>query len=272
MIAVITGASSGIGNALAHMMLAQGHTVIGAARRVTADEWCEVVDVSDEQQCNAFIDRGLHTHGHIDVLVNNAGRGNYASIEDTTTELWREMFSVNVDSMFWLTKRVLPVMRSKNAGHIINIASVAGRMGFPYNAAYIAAKHAVVGFTAALRAELIGTNVNATVVSPAGVITEWQEATVGGSMNALYARAIPRSRVKAREQELALAPLFKLMSAEQVSEIILQTIANGRSNDVFTHVGSDELAVQAITDRITLEDRHRALFLSMHEVYKEDHG
>jgi len=276
MIAVITGASSGIGASLAQVMMDRGYTVVGAARRTTEHSWCKVVDVSVEQECRSFIRNVIAEHGGIDVLVNNAGRGHYTSIEDTPTQLWREMFALNIDSMFWTTQETLPSMRARNSGAIINIASTAGRFGFPYNAAYVAAKHAVVGFTAALRAELLGTNIYATVVSPAGVATEWQEATAEGSqrdlsINDLYAGAIPRSRVIAREQELSLAPLSKMMSSLQAAEIIMDTVESGRVNDVYTHDGTQALAEQAVTNRIELEDRHKALFLAMHEVYQEHH-
>jgi len=274
MIAVVTGTSSGLGAALSKLMLDRGWTVIGASRRSSREAVHHYnVDVSQEQECIDFITDVIDTYGTVDILVNNAGRGNHASIEHTSTQIWRDVFAVNIDSIFWLTREVLPHMRSHEAGHIINIASMAGVMGFPYNAAYVAAKHAVVGFTAALRAELLGTNIQATVVCPAGVISDWGDVTEGGSTNQLYAGAIPRSRVIAREQHLQLAPLFKLMSAEAAAAIIMNAIDVGRSNDIFTHEGSRELAEQAVTDRITLEDRHRALYLAMHEVYhKERNG
>lgn len=274
---VITGATSGIGRALVVLMAQQGWNVAAVGRR--ADRLQALVsecgpnvvaitaDVSREDECERVASESLHMLGSVDVVVNNAGRGNYASIEDTTTEQWRSMFAINVDAPFWLTRALLPHMKERNSGHIINISSVAGRMGFPYNAAYVAAKHAVVGFTAALRAELLPTNINATVVCPAGVITEWGDATEGGSINQLYTAAIPRSRTIARDQGLPLAPLSKMMTAESVAQMIADVIAQGRSNDIFTHDGTQELAVDAVTNRMALEDQHRALWMAMKDVY-----
>jgi NAD(P)-dependent dehydrogenase (short-subunit alcohol dehydrogenase family) len=272
MIVVVTGSSSGLGAALASEFINRGATVIGASRRQVALPIHNYnADVSVENQCIQLILDVISEYGRIDVLINNAGRGNYASIEDTTTQMWHEIFAVNVDSMFWLTREVLPHMRHRNSGHIVNIASTAGTIGFPYNAAYVAAKHAAVGFTAALRTELMGTDINATVVCPAGVITDWGNVTLGGSINTLYAKAIPRSRVIAREQGLMLAPLFKLITADSAAKIIVDAINSGRCNDIFTHEGSRDLAVQASINRIELEDRHRALFLAMQEAYRADH-
>lgn len=275
--ALITGATSGIGRALTRLYAERGMRVVAVGRRAErlqelVQECGELVtpivaDVSQESECVRAVHEALAAVGEIDVLVNNAGRGNYASIEDTTTEQWHSMFTLNVDAPFWLTRALLPSMRARNSGHIINISSVAGRMGFPYNAAYVAAKHAVVGLTAGLRAELVGTNIFATVVCPAGVITEWGDVTEGGSINALYTAAIPRSRTIARDEGLPLAPLSKMMTAEQVAQIIADTVDVGRSNDIFTHDGTIELAVEAVTNRIELEDKHRALWLAMKDVY-----
>ncbi len=271
---VITGASSGIGAALTRACSNRGWTVYAVARRAERLEelfahdprvHTIVADISTESGCRNVVDS--LTGAAIDILINNAGRGNYASVEDTSTKQWHSMFAVNVDGPFFLTRALLPAMKERNSGHIINISSVAGRQGFPLNAAYVAAKHAVVGLTAALRAELTGTNVYATVVCPAGVLTEWGGATEGGSINDLYGAAIPRSRTIAHERGLGLAPLSRMMTAEEVADIILQAIDAGRVNDVFTHEGTMDLAVECVTNRIAVEDAHAALWLAMAEVY-----
>jgi short-subunit dehydrogenase len=276
---LITGASSGIGAALTRACTHRGWTVYAVARR--ADRLHELfsqdshvhaitADISTESGCQQVVD--ALNGATVDILVNNAGRGNYASVEDTSTEQWHSMFAVNVDGPFFLTRALLPGMKQRNSGHIINISSVAGRQGFPLNAAYVAAKHAVVGFTAALRAELIGTGVHATVICPAGVLTEWGGVTEGGSINDLYGAAIPRSRTIANERGLTLAPLSRMMTAEEVAEIILRAIDAGRVNDVFTHEGTLDLAAACVADRIAVEDSHAALWLAMAEVYAEVYG
>ena len=227
MLVVITGASSGIGHALALEYARHKHTIVLVARR--RDRLSQLAqevkmsggeahivsaDISTEDGAQKVIDSVTADLGVPDVLINNAGRGNYASVEDTTTEQWESMFAVNVDSAFFLIRGFLPGMKQRGTGHIVNVASVAGATGFPYNAAYVSSKHALVGLTAAVRAELIGTDVHATMVAPAGVMTEWGNVTEGGSINDLYKQAIPKSRVKARESGKPLAPLFKLMDAQ----------------------------------------------------------
>lgn len=271
---VITGASSGIGAALTRHCSNRGWTVYAVARRADRLEELFVhdnnvriitADISTESGCEHVVES--LGGAAIDILVNNAGRGNYASVEDTSTEQWRSMFAVNVDGPFFLSRALLPGMKAHNHGHIVNISSVAGRQGFPLNAAYVAAKHAVVGFTAALRAELTGTNVHATVICPAGVLTEWGAVTEGGSINDLYGAAIPRSRTIASERELTLAPLSRMMTAEEVADIILHAVDTGRVNDVFTHEGTMDLAVECVSNRMAVEDAHAALWLAMAEVY-----
>lgn len=284
-VVVITGASSGLGAALALDIAQHGTHVVLVARRqdklaevasgVTergGTASCIVADVSHEHECYRVIDTVLADHGRIDVLINNAGRGNMNSIEDTPTEQWRSMFAVNVDSIFWLTARALPAMRSANAGSIVAISSVAGRYGHPFNAAYVAAKHAVVGFIAALRTELVGTNITASVICPAGITTAWADVTEGGPIGALYGEAIPRSRTIAKETGLAMAPLSRMMSAHECSKVIIDAILSGRGDDVFTHSGTKDIAIQTLQDRCAQEDRFEALWLAMREVYDARHA
>lgn len=279
-VVVITGASSGLGTALALNAASHGCRVVLVARRQDrlqavaesvvergGQAVCIAADVSVESECDRVVNEVIATYGRIDVLINNAGRGNMNSVEDTPTEQWRSMFAVNVDSVFWLTARALPHMRRANAGSIVAISSVAGRYGHPFNAAYVAAKHAVVGFIAALRTELVGTGINATVVCPAGITTEWGDVTEGGPIGALYGQAIPRSRTIAREQNLGTAPLSRMMSADECATIIVEAILAGRGDDVFTHSGTKEIAVQTVQDRCAQEDRFEALWLAMAEAY-----
>lgn len=284
-VVVVTGASSGLGTALALNAASHGCRVVLVARRQDrlqsvaeavvergGQAICIAADVSIESECERVINEVVTACGRIDVLINNAGRGNMNSVEDTPTEQWRSMFAVNVDSVFWLTARALPHMRRANAGSIVAISSVAGRYGHPYNAAYVAAKHAVVGFIAALRTELVGTGINATVVCPAGITTEWGDVTEGGPIGALYGRAIPRSRTIAREQNLATAPLSRMMSADECAAMIMASILAGRGDDVFTHSGTKDIAVQCVQDRCAQEDRFEALWLAMAEAYASQRG
>lgn len=284
-VVVITGASSGLGAAIALNAATHGCRIVLVARRQErlksvaeavaergGQAMCIVADVSVESECDRVITEVIATCGRIDVLVNNAGRGNMNSVEDTPTEQWRSMFAVNVDSVFWLTARALPHMRRANAGSIVAISSVAGRYGHPYNAAYVAAKHAVVGFIAALRTELVGTGINATVICPAGITTEWGDVTEGGPIGALYGQAIPRSRTIAREQGMSTAPLSRMMSADECASIIVTAILAGRSDDVFTHSGTKDIAIQSVQNRCAQEDQFEALWQAMGQAYASQRG
>jgi len=281
-VVVITGASSGIGEALAVQCAARGATVVLVARR--ADRLATVADavraaggtplvivadVSNEADCDRVVRTTVEQAGTIDVLVNNAGRGNCASVEDTPTDQLQSMMAVNLYSIFWLTARVLPIMKAKNAGSIINVASVAGKMGFPFNAAYVAAKHAAVGFTASLRAELLSYSIDATVVCPDGVTTEWGSATEGSPIGDLFMKGIRKSKQIAQQSSMSLPPLKRMISATDAAHVIFTTIEAGRSNDVYTHEGSREQMIRVATDRIAEEDAMSPLYLGMHAAYQE---
>lgn len=283
MTTLITGASSGIGAALAIALAERGGNLALVARRAdrlaavaaTARERgarvLEIVaDLSEERACRDAVDRTLETFGAIDVLVNNAGRGNKARIEDTSTEQLDSIFAINVYATFRMTAQALPSMKARGTGHIVNIASIAGKMAFPFNAAYVAAKHAVVGFTAALRTELTDTGVEATVVCPAGVRTDWADVTEGGALGDVFGSGIMKSKRFAKERGVPLAPLVPMMDAEDVAKIIVRTIDGGRSNDVFTHAGTFEQSVEAATDRMALEDRYWPLYKGMIATMEEE--
>lgn len=281
-VVLITGASSGIGASLAVLCAGRGATVVLVARRAdrlaaVADAvrtaggtpMVIVADVSNEEDCGRIVRTTLEHAGTVDVLVNNAGRGNCASVEDTTTEQMQSIMSLNVYSLFWLTSRVLPIMKARNSGSIITVSSVAGKMGFPFNAAYVAAKHAAVGFTAGLRAELMATNIHATVVCPDGVTTEWGMATEGSPIGELFVKGIRKSKRFAQDLGRPLPPLKHMISADVAAQVIFDTIEGGRSNDVYTHDGSREQTIAVATDRMAQEDAMAPLYLGMNEAYQE---
>ena len=146
-------------------------------------------DVTIRADAEALIARTVDRHGRIDILVNNAGRGHCGSVEDTTDEVIEHMFATNVYSLWYTTRPALLHMRKQKSGHIINVSSIAGKLGYPYNSAYVAAKHACVGFTHALRSELMETGIHASVVCPAGVKTDWASSTEGGDMLQFFSRS-----------------------------------------------------------------------------------
>lgn len=281
-VALVTGASTGIGEALALELAHHGAKVAICARRISklkevADNiqlaggtpLVLACDITDREQAASAVQQTVDTFGRLDILVNNAGRGHLASVEETTQEQLESMFELNVFSMFYTTAAALPVMKQQGSGHIVNIASIAGKLAFPFNSAYVAAKHAAVGFTAALRTELVETGVEATVICPDGVDTNWAKVTEGGPIGDIFTHGIRRSKDIAKERGLPLSPLKPLLKPQQIAAIILQAIRDPQQADVFTHSGTYELAVEAATDRKALEHRFLPLYLGMREAYEE---
>lgn len=280
-IVVITGASSGIGAELARLCAKKGaKTVICARRTERLETLAEEVrasggvilpitaDVSRQDDAQKVIRQAVEEFGTVDVLINNAGRGNLASVEDTTPEQLESIFGVNVFALWYTAAAALPVMKSHNSGHIVTVSSVAGTMGFPFDSAYVAAKHAAVGFHASLRAELLETNILSTLICPDGVSTEWGGVTEGGSIGELFAAGIKRSRTIARERGIGFAPLSRMISAEVAAQIIIDAIENPDSPaDVYTHPGTHDRAIATTRSREEVEQLMLPLYLGMRQEY-----
>ena len=179
----ITGCSTGFGRELAKLVLDGGARAV-----VTAREKARVadlakgredralalsLDVIDDDEIEAGVKAALDTFGRIDVLVNNAGYGYLASVEEGVPEEIRAQFEANVFGLFAMTRAVLPAMRAQKGGHVINIASVAGFCGFPGSGYYAASKHAVEGFSDSLSREVGPLGIKVTVVEPGPFRTDW---------------------------------------------------------------------------------------------------
>ena len=261
---VITGASSGIGRAIA-LALAnyKAKIVILARRKNLIDELSKEIrikgaevygiecDVTLKNETESTIDKIIEKYGKIDVLINNAGRGHFGYIEDTTEEQIDNIFKVNVFSLWYTTAKTLQYMRPNNSGHIIHISSIAGKIGFPSNAAYVSAKHAVVGFNRALRCELVGTNINATVVMPAGVLTDWAVNTEGGSMIELFEYESKRGSEIAKAEGI-IQPKIPLLRPEEIASKIIECIKNP-TPELYTHEGTQQLAINYEQDIVSVE-------------------
>jgi NAD(P)-dependent dehydrogenase (short-subunit alcohol dehydrogenase family) len=162
LVALVTGASSGIGEACATALARQGYRVFGASRHPSSVTSSSnmipmEMDVSSTESVEAAVAAIRRTAGRIDVLVNNAGYSLVGSIEDTSDEEARSQIETNFFGAWRLCRAVLPTMREqRDGGHIINIGSIGGRIGLPFQAAYSASKFALAGFTEALSGELRG--------------------------------------------------------------------------------------------------------------------
>jgi len=179
----ITGCSTGFGKELAHLVLAQGGRAVVTARdksrvadlvRGAEDRALALdLDVTDQGQIEAAVKAAETQFGSIDILVNNAGYGYQASIEEGLDAEIREQFDANVFGLFAMTRAVLPGMRARRRGHVINITSVAGFIGFMGSGYYAASKHAVEGFSDALAAETQPLGIKVTCVEPGPFRTDW---------------------------------------------------------------------------------------------------
>lgn len=177
---LVTGASSGIGKHTAKKLLAEGYTVYVAARRVEKmQDLAELgahplsMDVTDEAQVRAGIDRIEAAHGGVDILINNAGFGLYGAVEDVSIDDARYQFEVNLFGLARVTQAVLPWMREQKSGRIVNISSMGGKIYTPLGAWYHATKHALEGWSDCLRLELQPHGIHVIIIEPGVIGTEF---------------------------------------------------------------------------------------------------
>lgn len=168
---LVTGGSSGLGQAICQRLAAQGHTVYGTGRRVTDGEQLNgytllSMDVCDEASVQRAVGRIISEQGRIDVLVNNAGLGIQGPAEDITPELAAQLFDVNVLGPHRVCRAVLPHMRAARKGLVVNISSVAANFGLPYRAFYSASKAALDRYSEALSTEVDRFGINVVTVQP----------------------------------------------------------------------------------------------------------
>jgi short-subunit dehydrogenase len=227
-VAIVTGASTGIGKALALQLASQGAKVVIAARR--ADRLEQVAaecrqrggealavptDVSDEAQCKALVEKTIEKFSRLDLLINNAGLAATALFEDfPDLHLFRQTMGVNFYGAVYCTYYALPYLK-KARGRIAAISSMGGKAALPYNTPYISSKYAMHGFYDALRMELMQHGVSVTVICPSWVVTEFHEAQMdkdgvpkGPRGRALYTR--------------------KTMTADRCAEITLHAVHKRR--------------------------------------------
>lgn len=182
---VITGAGSGIGRATAERLAKErAHIVLFGGNRlekleetkaiVTQDTDCLVIpgDLTRAAVAKEGIKRIIDTYGGIDVLINNAGMAMNGSFEDVTEEQFDKIMNINIRAPFFLTQRVIPWLKKSDSATIINISSVVGHAGYPYQSAYVASKHAMLGFTKSLANEYYKENIRVHAICPGGVYTD----------------------------------------------------------------------------------------------------
>ncbi|MEU4172674.1 3-oxoacyl-ACP reductase [Streptomyces sp. NPDC026665] len=229
-VALVTGATSGIGLAVTRLLAGQGHRVFLCARtedgvtrtvKELLDEGLEVdgipCDVRSADDVQRFVRQAVERFGTIDVLVNNAGRSGGGVTADITDDLWYDVVDTNLNSVFRMTREVLTTggMRDKDRGRIINIASTAGKQGVVLGAPYSASKHGVVGFTKALGNELAPTGITVNAVCPGYVETPMAQRVRQG-----YADAYDTSEDAILQRFTAKIPLGRYSTPDEVAGLV----------------------------------------------------
>lgn len=179
-VALVTGASSGMGESTAILLSKQGYKVYGAARRTGQMKALEssgisviALDLTQEESIVNCVETILKKEGRIDILINNAGYGSYGAIEDVPIEEARRQFEVNIFGLARITQLILPGMRKNKYGRIVNISSIGGKVYSPFGAWYHATKHALEGWSDCLRIETKPFGIDVVIVEPGGVNTPW---------------------------------------------------------------------------------------------------
>jgi NAD(P)-dependent dehydrogenase (short-subunit alcohol dehydrogenase family) len=226
--AVVTGGGSGIGAAIAQQLTADGFTVTLLGRTTSSLEATAAAIGGDTRTCvcditdrNA-VQRTFAALPPVQVLVNNAGQAESALVSRTSDALWERMLAVNLTGTFSCTRAVLDGMRAAGRGRIVNIASTAGLRGYPYVAAYAAAKHGVIGFTRALALEVAATGITVNAVCPGFTDTDMLARSVAN----IVAKT-GRSAEEARAELSALNPQRRFISPADVAATVSWLCSEG---------------------------------------------
>jgi len=221
-VAVVTGGGKGIGAAVARRLLEAGSRVVVAGRDRAALEAIAgavpaVCDVTRPADVARLYDETHALVGPATILVNNAGVARSAKLADTDEEMWREALEVNLSGAYRVTRAFLgDLVAAGKRGWILNIASVAAKIGFPYTTAYCASKHGLLGFTRALALELAGRGPTVNCVCPG-----WVDTEMAGNAVKNIARTTGRSEAEARRDLEAMSPQRRLMTAGEVADVVL---------------------------------------------------
>ena len=226
--ALVTGASSGIGEATALQLAELGYIVYAGARRVErmphlAERGIRTrsVDVTDDASMVALVRGIIADTGRIDVLVNNAGYGLYGALEDMPIEEARRQFEVNLFGLARLTQLVLPQMRAQRHGYVVNVSSMGGKIWEPLGSWYHASKYAVEGLSDSLRVEVAEFGINVVIIEPGSIRSEWSgiaadqlETTSANTAYARQARVVGAALRGVEHSQMASGP-----------EVVAETIA-----------------------------------------------
>jgi 3-oxoacyl-[acyl-carrier protein] reductase len=232
-VALVTGSSRGIGRAIAIRLARDSYSVVVnyRKRKEQAEETLNKIreagsdgiivgaDVSDPSQVDGLFNTVKEVYGNLDVLVNNAGWGYLTPVSSMSDELWNKQVRINLNSVFLVTKRALPLLVSSGNGRIINITSIAGMRGVPGLAAYSAAKAGVIGFTKALAQELAGTGVTVNAIA------------VGFARTDMGLSFFEATGLSLEEYEKKYTLTGRLVDPEEVAELVA-FLASGKASSI----------------------------------------
>ena len=236
-VAVVTGSTSGIGQALAAALAEQGVNVIlngfGDPAKSEADRRerqartnaairYHAADMTKPDEIADLIDYAVREFGRLDILVNNAGIQHVSPIEDFPPEKWDALMAIILSSTFHTTRAAVPIMKAQGRGRIVNIASAHGLVASPFKSAYVAAKFGVVGFTKAIGVELARTGVTCNAICPGYVKTPLVEAQIGDQAKS---RGIPEDRV-VEEVILAAQPNKTFVQSDHLAGMLLYLVSD----------------------------------------------
>ncbi len=225
-IAVVTGASGGLGASIAEALKRKGATVYGIARNSDSlnairdkigDTFIPVkLDISDEEKVSEWISKTFSSIHKPDILINNAGVGSFGKIDDAPTSEWLKMVNINLNGLFFITSKIVPFLKeNEQSSHIINIGSILGSMGREEGTAYCATKYGVAGFSDALFKELRYFNIKVTCLNPGSIETDFFKTSgIDKHSNMLHPNDIANTLVHVLEtpdnmliNELTIRPL-----------------------------------------------------------------
>jgi NADP-dependent 3-hydroxy acid dehydrogenase YdfG len=249
-VAIVTGASSGIGYATSIALSKAGIRVAVGARRMDRLQELEKqfvrnggerrggegeifiqrkLDVTSKSDCDSFVDTVARKWGRIDILINNAGLMPLSHFKNCKVKEWEQMIDVNIKGVLYCTSAVIPYMLDKKSGHIVNISSVAGRIVFAGGSVYCATKHAITAFSEGLRKELSPEyNIRVTCIEPGAVSTELLETITDESMSKFVQAS--KSMERLQSEDIANAILYAIQAPNHVNvnEILMRPTAQER--------------------------------------------
>ena len=241
-VALISGASSGIGYSTAIALAREGSKIVAGARRIerleelkktVESQGGEIIiqklDVTKLDDCNNFAKIAIEKYGNIDILINNAGIMPLSFFKNQKIDEWDRMIDVNIKGVIYCTSAAIPFMLEKKSGHIVNISSIAGRTVFPAGSVYCATKHAVTAFSEGLRQEFSQrSNIRITCIEPGVVSTELNNTITDNSLES-FLNSVKKME-PLQSKDIANTILFALQAPHyvNVNEIMLRPIQQER--------------------------------------------